>query len=75
MSTEKPENANPYRDTLFLPKTDFPMRGSLPQQEPKRLARWESEGMYRKLRDAAKGRTPIAQNSRFPQASCGYQWL
>ncbi len=69
MSTDKPENANPYRDTLFLPKTDFPMRGSLPQQEPKRLARWESEGMYGKLRAAAKGREPFMLHDGPPYAN------
>ena len=31
-----------YSKTLFLPKTDFPMRAGLPQKEPEILARWES---------------------------------
>ena len=30
-----------YKDTLFLPKTDFPMRAGLPQREPEWLARWQ----------------------------------
>ena len=30
-----------YRPTVFLPKTDFPMRGGLAQREPETLARWE----------------------------------
>ena len=30
-----------YRDTVFLPKTDFPMKAGLPQKEPGILARWE----------------------------------
>ena len=30
-----------YRDTVFLPRTDFPMRGDLPKKEPTILARWE----------------------------------
>ena len=30
-----------YRPTVFLPKTDFPMRGDLPKREPPILARWE----------------------------------
>jgi len=41
-----------YRPTVFLPKTDFPMRGNLPVNEPKRLARWDEEGLYEKLREA-----------------------
>ncbi len=53
---EKDETANPYKDTLFLPKTDFPMRGGLPQQEPARLAKWEAEDLYGQLRADAKKR-------------------
>ncbi|MDX8406075.1 MAG: isoleucine--tRNA ligase [Mariprofundus sp.] len=43
-----------YRPTVFLPKTDFPMRGSLPQSEPKRLALWEQQDIYGQLREARK---------------------
>ncbi len=53
---EKDDAATPYKDTLFLPKTDFPMRGGLPQQEPVRLAKWEADGLYEKLRADAKAR-------------------
>ena len=53
---EKDESANPYQDTLFLPKTEFPMRGGLPQQEPARLAKWEADDIYGKLRADAKAR-------------------
>ncbi|WP_407383203.1 isoleucine--tRNA ligase [Ruminococcus sp.] len=38
-----------YNATLNLPKTDFPMRGGLPQSEPKTLERWEQEKVYDKL--------------------------
>ncbi len=69
MSNDKPENANPYRDTLFLPKTDFPMRGSLPKQEPERLARWEREDMYGQLRADGKGRTPFMLHDGPPYAN------
>jgi isoleucyl-tRNA synthetase len=41
-----------YRDTLNLPKTDFPMKGDLPRREPERLAWWKSLDLHRKLRDA-----------------------
>ena len=47
---------NPYRDTLFLPKTDFPMRGGLPTQEPERLKKWEAADIYGQLRADAKTR-------------------
>ncbi len=49
--TEQPD----YRHTVFLPKTDFPMKAGLPQKEPGILARWEAEGLYRKLRDVRAG--------------------
>ena len=42
--------------TLFLPKTSFPMKAGLPRLEPELLQRWGRIGLYRKLRQAAKGR-------------------
>ena len=45
-----------YRDTLFLPKTDFPMRGGLPKAEPAWIKRWDEMGLYKKLREDAKAR-------------------
>jgi isoleucyl-tRNA synthetase len=53
---EKDDAANLYKGTLFLPKTEFPMRGGLPQQEPARLKKWESEKLYDQLRADAKAR-------------------
>jgi isoleucyl-tRNA synthetase len=53
---EKDDAANPYKDTLFLPKTEFPMRGGLPQQEPERLKKWEAADLYGQLRADAKKR-------------------
>ncbi|NDQ58847.1 MAG: isoleucine--tRNA ligase [Acidipila sp.] len=35
--------------TLNLPRTSFPMKANLPQAEPRQLAEWESEGIYRKI--------------------------
>jgi isoleucyl-tRNA synthetase len=55
-SKDQSESANPYKDTLFLPRTDFPMRGGLPQQEPARLAKWEQDKLYEQLRADAKKR-------------------
>jgi len=43
-----------YKETVFLPKTDFPMRGNLPANEPKRLAYWEEINLYSKLRENRK---------------------
>ncbi|TZF90942.1 isoleucine--tRNA ligase [Lysobacter lacus] len=52
---ETPET-NPYRATLHLPATDFPMRGDLPKREPLTLARWEEQGLYAQIRREVGGR-------------------
>ena len=44
-----------YKDTLQLPKTDFPMKADLVKREPERLARWESEHLYGKIQEARAG--------------------
>src|SRR5439155_24987360 len=41
-----------YKDTLLLPKTDFPMKADLVKREPERLAKWEAAGLYRQIQDA-----------------------
>jgi isoleucyl-tRNA synthetase len=41
---------NKYKDTLNLPKTDFPMRGNLPKREPEFLKHWKDLGLYQLLR-------------------------
>ncbi len=45
-----------YKSTLNLPQTAFPMRASLAQREPKMLARWNEDGLYERIREAAAGR-------------------
>jgi isoleucyl-tRNA synthetase len=45
-----------FRPTVFLPKTDFPMKAGLPQKEPGILKGWQEQDLYRKLRDARAGR-------------------
>ncbi|MFZ0460192.1 MAG: class I tRNA ligase family protein, partial [Rhodoplanes sp.] len=61
--------ARDYSKTLFLPKTDFPMRGGLPQREPGILARWEKLGLYRRLREAAHGRDRFILHDGPPYAN------
>ena len=34
-----------YKDTLFLPETDFSMKASLPTNEPKILEKWKKESL------------------------------
>ena len=46
MNDLSPTKARDYSQTLFLPKTDFPMRAGLPQKEPEFLARWQKIDLY-----------------------------
>ncbi|HIC64961.1 MAG TPA: hypothetical protein EYO87_02970, partial [Paracoccus sp.] len=55
----KAPDAPDYRDTVFLPQTDFPMRAGLPAREPEWLARWARIGIYDALRKASDGRAPF----------------
>jgi isoleucyl-tRNA synthetase len=43
------------KKTINLPKTAFPMKANLPQNEPKMLERWEQMGIYERIRQARKG--------------------
>jgi isoleucyl-tRNA synthetase len=58
-----------FRSTVFLPKTEFPMKAGLPQKEPGILARWQAEGIYRKLRDARAGREKFILHDGPPYAN------
>lgn len=44
-----------YKDTLLLPKTEFPMKADLVKREPERLAKWEAVGLYEKILKAREG--------------------
>ncbi|OYX60500.1 MAG: isoleucine--tRNA ligase [Novosphingobium sp. 32-60-15] len=58
-----------FRPTVFLPKTDFPMKAGLPQKEPGILARWQAEDIYRKVREARKGREKFILHDGPPYAN------
>jgi isoleucyl-tRNA synthetase len=58
-----------YSRTLYLPKTDFPMRGGLPQKEPEILARWARENLYAELRESGKGRPKFVLHDGPPYAN------
>ena len=45
-----PSNVKDYKETLFLPNTNFPMRANLPEREKEGLARWEKLNIYKRLR-------------------------
>jgi isoleucyl-tRNA synthetase len=66
---KKPADSNDYSETLFLPQTSFPMRAGLPQKEPELLARWEKLGLYRRLREASKGRNRFILHDGPPYAN------
>src|SRR5467141_4155495 len=44
------------KKTLNLPKTDFPMKASLPQNEPKQLAAWQESNLYERILEVRKGK-------------------
>ncbi|HYG30096.1 MAG TPA: isoleucine--tRNA ligase [Allosphingosinicella sp.] len=58
-----------YRDTVFLPKTDFPMKAGLAAREPAILARWAETGLYRQLREARAGRERFILHDGPPYAN------
>ena len=57
-----------YKDTLNLPKTEFPMRAGLPKREPEWLAHWEKIGVYDRLR-AQEGRDVFCLHDGPPYAN------
>jgi isoleucyl-tRNA synthetase len=63
------EKARDYSETLFLPKTDFPMRAGLLHKEPEVLARWQRQDLYRRLRAAAQGRPKFILHDGPPYAN------
>ncbi|MGF1500727.1 MAG: isoleucine--tRNA ligase [Paracoccaceae bacterium] len=69
MCADTPDTTVDYKDTLFLPETDFPMRAGLPKREPGWLDRWDRIGVYARLRETAAGRTPFALHDGPPYAN------
>ncbi|MGH6925588.1 MAG: isoleucine--tRNA ligase, partial [Propylenella sp.] len=69
MSDKKAASGRDYSETLFLPKTDFPMRANLPQREPEILKRWDRMDLFRRQRDQAKGREKYILHDGPPYAN------
>lgn len=67
--TENTSSAPDYRDTIALPKTDFPMRGGLPTKEPELLERWARIDLWRQLRESSKGREKFILHDGPPYAN------
>jgi isoleucyl-tRNA synthetase len=57
------------KSTINLPKTDFPMKANLPQNEPKMLARWEEMGIYQRIREARAGEPMYVMHDGPPYTS------
>ncbi|MBI3615518.1 MAG: isoleucine--tRNA ligase [Candidatus Omnitrophica bacterium] len=58
-----------YKSTLNLPKTSFPMKGNLPQSEPKILDQWEREGLYSQFLEHRKGAPAFVLHDGPPYAN------
>ena len=58
-----------WKDTLNLPRTDFPMKANLPTTEPEALARWEEMDLYGRIRDARRGRPKFVLHDGPPYAN------
>jgi isoleucyl-tRNA synthetase len=73
MMTENPtppaDREPDYRETVFLPRTGFPMRADLPRREPDILARWQAMGLWQKMREASKERRKFILHDGPPYAN------
>ncbi|KQX17688.1 MULTISPECIES: isoleucine--tRNA ligase [unclassified Sphingomonas] len=68
--TDAPDSsARDWRDTVFLPKTDFPMKAGLAQKEPAILAKWAAGDLYGQLRAARAGQPRFILHDGPPYAN------
>ena len=65
------EEKKEYGKTLNLPKTDFPMRANLPENEPKILENVFEKGLYEKMLKKNEGKTPFVLHDGPPYANGG----
>ncbi|MDA0674989.1 MAG: isoleucine--tRNA ligase, partial [Proteobacteria bacterium] len=61
--------SNDYKSTVFLPKTEFPMKAGLAAREPELLARWAKLDLFTRLREAGKGREKFVLHDGPPYAN------
>ncbi|QNQ08153.1 isoleucine--tRNA ligase [Sphingomonas alpina] len=69
MTDTPSDTARDYRDTVFLPKTDFPMKAGLAAKEPAILERWATLGLYDRLREQRAGRERFILHDGPPYAN------
>jgi isoleucyl-tRNA synthetase len=67
--TDAPKKTDRYRETVFLPKTDFPMKAGLPQKEPELLKRWSDMDLFKLLREQSKGKEKFVLHDGPPYAN------
>jgi isoleucyl-tRNA synthetase len=58
-----------WKDTVNLPRTEFPMKANLPTSEPETLARWEGMGLYARIREARGGAPKFVLHDGPPYAN------
>ena len=58
-----------WKDTLNLPRTEFPMKANLPVNEPQVIARWDAIDLYGRLREAGRGRPKFVLHDGPPYAN------
>jgi isoleucyl-tRNA synthetase len=66
---EMSENSFDLKKTINLPRTDFPMKANLPQNEPKLLSHWEESKLYERIRKARAGRPLFVLHDGPPYAN------
>ena len=63
-----------YKDTLFLPETNFSMKASLPENEPKILEKWKSDKLYEKLRNKSEKKRNLLYMTGLHMQMATYTW-
>ena len=58
-----------WKDTLNLPRTEFPMKANLPTAEPEALARWKAMNLYAKIRERRQGAPKFVLHDGPPYAN------
>ncbi|HEY0598111.1 isoleucine--tRNA ligase [Sphingopyxis sp.] len=67
--SDAPDSKTDYRSTVFLPRTDFPMKAGLPQKEPLILAKWLEGNLEGQIRESRKGRDQFILHDGPPYAN------
>ena len=70
-NNETPDNSSgpDYKDTIHLPKTNFPMKANLPTKEPEQIQKWLDNDIYEKMAYRCQGKTPFTLADGPPYAN------